>query len=119
MGATYAGKLHKDEASLDWSRPAVELDRQVRAFNPWPVAATTLAGEPVRIWQAQPSPGEVSPALAPGTVVTATGGRIIVATGAGLLELQALQFPGRKPLAARDVLNSRSLAGARFGAALA
>jgi methionyl-tRNA formyltransferase len=115
-GATYAGKLHKEEANLDWSRPAVELDRQVRAFNPWPVAVTTLAGEPVRIWQSQPLPDAASPEVAPGTVVTAADGRIIVATGAGLLELQTLQFPGRKPLAARDVLNSRSLAGARFGA---
>jgi hypothetical protein len=118
-GASYAGKLHKDEANLDWSRPAVELDRQVRAFNPWPVAVTTLAGEPVRIWQSQPLPGAASPDVAPGTVVTAADGRIVVATGAGLLELQTLQFAGRKPLAARDVLNSRSLAGARFGAGIA
>jgi methionyl-tRNA formyltransferase len=61
-------------------------------------------------------PGTASPDVAPGTVVAAADGRIIVATGDGLLELQTLQFPGRKPLAARDVLNSRSLAGARFGA---
>jgi methionyl-tRNA formyltransferase len=116
QGATYAAKLTKDEATLDWSRPAVELDRQVRAFNPWPVAVTTLAGEPVRIWQAQPGPGAAPPATEPGTVVEAADGRIVVATGSGLLELQTLQFPGRKPLAARDVLNSRSLAQVRFGA---
>jgi methionyl-tRNA formyltransferase len=116
QGATYAAKLTKDEATLDWSRPAVELDRQVRAFNPWPVAVTTLAGEPVRIWQAQAWPGAAPPATEPGTVVEAADGRIIVATGSGLLELQTLQFPGRKPLAARDVLNSRALACARFGA---
>jgi methionyl-tRNA formyltransferase len=115
LGATYADKLRKDEANLDWSRPAIELDRQVRAFNPWPVAGTTLAGEAVRIWQAQPWPGETPAAAAPGTVVIAAEGRIVVATGAGLLELQTLQFPGRKPLAARDVLNSRELAGACFG----
>jgi methionyl-tRNA formyltransferase len=116
QGATYAAKLTKDEAALDWSRPAVELDRQVRAFNPWPVAVTTLAGETVRIWQAQPWPGSAPPATEPGTVVEAAEGRIIVATGSGLLELQTLQFPGRKPLAARDLLNSRSLAQVRFGA---
>jgi methionyl-tRNA formyltransferase len=115
-GATYASKLHKEEANLNWSRPAIELDRQVRAFNPWPVAVTTLAGEPVRVWQAQPWPVAATPAAAPGMVVSAADGRILVATGDGLLELQTLQFAGRKPLAARDVLNSRSLAGTRFGA---
>ena len=94
-----------------------QIDRQVRAFNPWPVAETRLAGEQVRIWDAQPV-ADAATSLAqtvPGEIVTATEGRIVVATGQGLLELLTLQFPGRKPLQARDVLNSRPLAGSRFG----
>jgi methionyl-tRNA formyltransferase len=131
-GVSYATKLRKDEAEIDWTRSAVEIDRQVRAFNPRPVAETTLQGEQVRIWDAQPvalaaepaasaaSPeafaqphGGLAPA-SPGTVAVRQG-RIHVATGAGWLELLRLQLPGRKPVFARDFMNARSLAGARFG----
>ena len=118
-GATYAAKIRKEEARIDWSRPAVDIDRQVRAFNPWPVAETTLDGEPVRVWSAQrwgqtPSQEILNRGLTPGTVLDVPG-RIVVATGDGELELLQLQWPGRKPLPARDVLNARNLAGARFG----
>jgi methionyl-tRNA formyltransferase len=121
-GATYAAKIRKEEALIDWTRPAAAIDRQVRAFNPWPVAETRLGAEQVRIWESLPlaTPSPVAPFdLPPGSVLTAAGGRIVVATGDGALELLTLQFPGRKPLPAGDVLNSRALAGARFGAAAA
>jgi methionyl-tRNA formyltransferase len=119
-GATYAAKLSKEEARIDWSRPALEIDRQVRAFNPWPVAQSWLGAEQVRIWEAQPATAadeaRVGPVrYAPGAVVTTDAGRLLVATGTGLLELLRLQLPGRKPLAAKDLLNARSLSGARFG----
>jgi len=137
-GATYAAKIRKEEARIDWLRPAVDIDRQVRAFNPWPVAETTLDGEPVRVWSAQrcvwgqtpvknfltwgqtpgrgltPSQEILNRGLTPGTVLDVPG-RIVVATGDGELELLQLQWPGRKPLPAHDVLNARNLAGARFG----
>jgi methionyl-tRNA formyltransferase len=116
-GATYAAKIRKDEARIDWTKSAGEIDRQVRAFNPWPVAETRLGGEQVRIWEACPVTAENAeePQAAPGTVVKAPAGRLVVATGGGLLELLTVQFPGRKPLKARDILNSRPLGGERFG----
>jgi methionyl-tRNA formyltransferase len=116
-GASYAAKIRKDEARIDWSQSAEAIDRQVRAFNPWPVAETRLGDAQVRVWEARPVTGEIAagPHAAPGTVVNASAGRIVVATGQGLLELLTLQFPGRKPLKARDILNSRPLGGERFG----
>jgi methionyl-tRNA formyltransferase len=116
-GATYAAKIRKDEARIDWTRPADEIDRQVRAFNPWPVAETRLGDEQVRIWEACPVTAEFATEshAAPGTVLQAPAGRVVVATGNGLLELLTVQFPGRKPLKARDILNSRPLGGKRFG----
>ena len=120
-GATYAAKIRKEEARIDWSRSAAEIDRQVRAFVPWPVAETRLGDAQVRIWEARRVTGEaaVESHAAPGTVVQAADGRIVVATGDGLLELLTVQFPGRKPLKARDILNSRPLAGERFGEVMA
>jgi methionyl-tRNA formyltransferase len=116
-GATYAAKIRKEEARIDWSDTAMAIDRQVRAFNPWPVAETRLGEEQVRVWEARPAQQAQSTADAvpPGTVMHAVDGQLLVATGDGLLELLTLQFPGRKPLKARDVLNSRPLRGERFG----
>jgi methionyl-tRNA formyltransferase len=126
-GVTYAAKIRKEEARIDWSRSADEIDRLVRAFNPWPVAETTLDGEQVRIWAAAPenrghSPindpnPRMSPVL-PGTVLDVPD-RIVVATGDGALELLRVQLPGRKPVGARDILNARRLEGVRFGAVTA
>jgi methionyl-tRNA formyltransferase len=115
-GATYAAKIRKDEARIDWSLPALEIDRQVRAFNPWPVAETRLGAEQVRVWQAQPVDlGAGSAPGAPGAVVPGPANRLFVATGAGVLELLTLQFPGRKPLPAYEILKSRPLREAHFG----
>jgi methionyl-tRNA formyltransferase len=115
-GATYAAKIRKEEARIDWSQSALAIDRQVRAFNPWPVAETVLGDEQVRLWEVSPLPsGPADAAKTPGVVVKATAGQLIVQTGDGLLELVTLQFPGRKPLPARDILNSRPLGGASFG----
>jgi methionyl-tRNA formyltransferase len=125
-GATYAAKLKKAEARIDWTRSAAEIDRQVRAFNPWPVAETSLGAEQVRVWEARPvEPAQHSavvdptlpretPERLPGTVIEASG-RLLVTTGDGVLELLRLQLPGRKTLAAKEFLNARSLAGARLG----
>jgi methionyl-tRNA formyltransferase len=117
-GATYAAKIAKQEARIDWTRPAVEIDRLVRAFNPWPVAETRLAGEQLRVWEASPEREIGAVGIPPGTLL-AVPNRIVVATGDGALELLQVQLPGRKPVSARDLLNSRNLRGVRLDAATA
>jgi methionyl-tRNA formyltransferase len=114
--ATYAHKLSKDEATIDWSAPAIAIERQVRAFDPWPVAQTMLEGATLRIWSAEAeSEGDVEGSAVPGTVVGADRAGIRVATGSGALRITRLQPAGRKPMSAADYLNARHLDGARFG----
>ena len=104
-GVTYAHKLDKAEARLDWSRPARELANRVRAFNPWPVAEAELAGERVRIHAATAL--ELAHGQAPGTVLAAGREGIDVACGEGALRLLNVQREGGKPVAAADYLNAR------------
>ena len=101
--ATYAHKLNKDEARLDWSRPAVELERLVRAFNPWPICHSTLNGEALKVHAAQLGEGQG----APGSVLAADKNGLTVACGEGALRLTRLQLPGGKPLSFADLYNSR------------
>lgn len=102
--ATYAHKLDKAEATIDWKHGAVELSRQVRAFNPFPVAQTTLHGKVCRIWMAHALTGQAEP----GCVVSLTSG-ITVGCGNGLLKIEELQMPGGKRLSASDFLAGHSL----------
>ena len=104
-GVTYARKLDKAEAKLDWSQPAAQLANRVRAFNPWPVAEAELAGERVRIHAA--SALQASHDAAPGTVLAAGREGIDVACGEGALRLLQVQRPGGKAIAAADYLNAR------------
>lgn len=101
--ATYAHKLNKDEARIDWARPAVELERLVRAFNPWPVCHSTLGGESVKVLAAQLSTGQG----APGEILRASKDGLVVACGEQALCLTRLQLPGGKPLNFSDLFNSR------------
>jgi methionyl-tRNA formyltransferase len=112
QGVTYAAKIRKDEAVLDWRRSAIEIDRQVRAFNPWPVAQTQWRGQQLRIWQANPI-ADVTEAT-PGSVVAADAQGIRVATGAGLLNLTRIQLAGRRSVSAAEFLNAHPLDGAQF-----
>jgi methionyl-tRNA formyltransferase len=98
---------------IEWSRPAGEIARQVRAFNPWPVAETRWQGQQLRILEAEPR-GEGSTA-APGTVVEAANGRLAVATGSGSLEIRRLQLAGRNATSAAEFLNAHQLRGACLG----
>jgi methionyl-tRNA formyltransferase len=111
--ANYAEKLSKDEAKIDWSRSATEISRQVRAFNPWPVAQTPYEGQNIRIWMAHAIEGN-SPAT-PGTAVAESNEGIDIATGSGLLRVTQLQMPGGKPMSVQDFLNGRSLLNQQLG----
>lgn len=113
-GVTYAAKIRKEEAVIDWTRPARELDRAVRAFNPWPVAETSWAGQQLRIWQATPLAREHD--RAPGTVLSCGEEGIDVATGEGVLRLERVQLAGRKNVSAREFLNAHRIEGAVLGA---
>jgi methionyl-tRNA formyltransferase len=106
-GATYARKLEKSEAKLDWTQPAAVLARKVRAFNPWPMAEAVLAGERVRIHAAVPL--EAAHDAAPGSVLQAGRDGIDVACGEGALRLRVLQREGGRAITAADYLNARPL----------
>jgi methionyl-tRNA formyltransferase len=111
-GATYAHKLDKAEARLDFAQPAIVLERKVRAFNPWPVAEGGIAGEHVRIWAAHALPR--SHDAAPGSLLAVGREGITLACGEGALCVTALQRPGGKRISAVDYLNARpELRGAR------
>lgn len=112
-GATYAAKIRKEEALIDWSRAAVDIDRQVRAFNPWPIAETRLNGQQLRVWEAVPLANQSS--AAPGTVISTSTAGIEVATGAGTLQLTRVQAAGRKAMPAADFLKAHRPEGAVLG----
>jgi methionyl-tRNA formyltransferase len=142
QGVTYAEKINKAEARIDWSQDAVQVGRLVRAFNPWPIAETRLDGAQLRIWDAEvcgaevwgaevcglPAnqagrPGASVPARAdaagaatavPGTVLAAAPDGIDVACGRGVLRILRLQLAGRKSLCAREFIQGQRLDGARF-----
>ncbi|WP_350259626.1 methionyl-tRNA formyltransferase [Stenotrophomonas riyadhensis] len=105
QGVTYAHKLDKAEAKLDWAQDAGALARTVRAFNPWPIAEATLAGERVRIHGAVAL--EADHGQAPGTVLAAGRDGIDIACGQGALRLRVLQREGGKAITAADYLNAR------------
>lgn len=112
-GVTYARKIEKSEAPLDWSRPAALLARQVQAFNPWPVAQTQFEGRALRVWRAHAQ--QEAPNATPGTVIKADRGGIRVATGEGVLVLTEVQLPGKKPMSAAAFVAARDLSGACLG----
>ena len=101
--ATYAHKLGKADARIDWARPAAELDRLIRAFNPWPLAHARWQGQPLKIWAARPEAGSGQP----GEILDCSKLGLLVACGDGALRLTRLQLPGGKPLAFADLYNAR------------
>jgi methionyl-tRNA formyltransferase len=110
---TYAEKLAKSEAGIDWTTDAELLARRVRAFNPWPVAETRMDGQRLRIWEAEAL--ERQTAAPPGAVVAATAAGVDVACGQGVLRLTRMQLPGRRPVTAAEFINAMELAGRCLG----
>src|SRR5690606_24703265 len=119
VGVTHAQKLAKSEARIDWTHSARQIDRQVRAFNPWPVAETTLGGEMVKLLRSRtaaagpdcgthdaPPPAGARARALPGTVLGLAGHALQVQCGEGVLEVLELQRAGRKAVAARDFMNA-------------
>ncbi len=102
--ASYAAKIEKAEAEINWQEPAVVIARKIRAFNPWPVAFTQCQGETWRIWSAINIFQQSN--LAPGTIIDANKKGIQVATGEGILNILELQLPGGRPVSAADFLNA-------------
>lgn len=114
-GVSYALKIGRDEAAIDWNASATAADRRVRALDPSPGATTLLDGEPLKIWRAEPAIGRFG---APGTIVRAGGEGIVVACGEGALVVLELQRAGGKRLSAAAFLAGRGVApGTRLGAA--
>jgi len=113
--ASYAAKISKSEAHIDWTRPAVEIDRLIRAFNPAPGAYTTWNGQTLKIWRAEPALA-VSGTTA-GTIVQADHGGVVVAAGSGAIRLLELQRAGGRRMAPRQFLAGTPIdAGTRFEA---
>ncbi len=106
-GVTYARKIGKEEARIDWTRTWSEVDRQIRAFNPSPGAVTRVRGDDIKVWSAAPLPGESAPA---GAIIRVQGDGIDVGCGTGALRLRELQRTGGKRLAAGAFLHGYPLA---------
>lgn len=104
--ANYAHKLTKQEAALDWSLSATELDRQIRAFNPFPVAYFSEGKDRIRVWDAAVI--ETATKASPGTIIAVHKDAIEVACGSQALHLKQLQLPGKKVLSIKDILNGHA-----------
>ena len=100
----YAAKITKQEALIDWSQCAQILDRQIRSFNPFPAAYTTLDELRIKIWQAEPTPAS---GLTPGQIISADSAGILVSCGKQSLLLTEIQLPGKSRMAVSEVLKSR------------
>jgi methionyl-tRNA formyltransferase len=132
-GVTYAAKIAKDEAQIDWSGDALEIVRRIHAFNPWPIAETRLAGEPLKIYSARVAIGsEAAPSLhfaskepvealidtpvgQSGMILGLQDDAIVVRCGRGRVAISAVQRPGRRPISALDFAHSSPISGQRFG----
>jgi methionyl-tRNA formyltransferase len=114
-GARQARRLTKSDAVLHWTEAAARLDRQIRAYNPWPVAETTLDGAQLRCWLARPLPA-AGHGVEPGTVIASGAAGLDVQTGDGVLRLTSVQLAGRQRLPAGEFAHGHALPGKVLGA---
>ncbi|CDH05710.1 10-formyltetrahydrofolate:L-methionyl-tRNA(fMet) N-formyltransferase [Xenorhabdus bovienii str. oregonense] len=103
--ATYAEKLSKDEAKMDWHLPAIQLERCVRSFNPWPMSFFLIDEYPIKVWHAEAIAEQTT--QPPGTIIKADKKGIQIATADGILNITQLQSSGKKAMPAADFLNSK------------
>ena len=119
VGITYAAKIAKSEATIDWGQDAAHIERQVRAFNPWPVAETILDGERLRIHSAKASAAnesvKESKSHKNGDIVSVRDGIMLVNCSRGLLEVRQVQKPGGRVLAVSELAHNLDLTGRRLG----
>jgi methionyl-tRNA formyltransferase len=116
-GVTYAAKLEKAEGRIDWADRAIEIERKVRAFNPWPIAEARYEGEQLRVLRAK-AEMEESTRLGgqpPGTILSVSERALLVQCGMGRLAIFEVQRPGKRPVSARDFANTASLVGRQLG----
>ncbi len=106
-GVTYAHKISKEEAHVNWQADVQQIERQIRAFNPWPVAETLLDGERLRLWRAHTF-SAVDSGSPPGTILGLHEGAMQVACGRGVLAVEELQPPGKRRMTAADFMHGRS-----------
>jgi len=114
-GVTYAAKVEKSEARIDWSRDAASIERQVRAFDPWPIAETTLEGERLRIHSAVNMPVKSDKYIQSGSIVSVHDGIMLVQCGQGALGVQRVQKPGGRVLSVSEFAHNQRLAGRLLG----
>ncbi|MDQ2070897.1 methionyl-tRNA formyltransferase [Natronospira bacteriovora] len=111
-GVTYARKLHKSEADIDWQQSALTIDRRVRAFSPWPVAQTRWQDKQLRVHAARPVMEASGTA---GEVLKVDRDGVLVACGEGALRLERVQLPGKRPISGSDFANAGVQPGQRLG----
>lgn len=117
QGVSYAAKIDRSEARIDWQRSAEDIARQVRALSMWPVAATFWRGEQLRIWEAEPVVDTASARAAsqPGEVLGLEGERLMICCGQGVLGVTRLQLAGRRVIGAAEFARARPVVGAHWG----
>jgi len=103
--ASYAPKITKQDAVIDWHKPAIHIERQIRAFNPWPIARTEAGEQTLRVHQARALPQSTD--AEPGTILSLDASGMFVATGENILRVETIQFAGGKALSVSDWLNAR------------
>lgn len=114
-GVTYAHRINKRDGEIDWTRSAIDIDRQIRAYAGWPVAYTLYDGQPLRCWSAQLTEAETGGTHAPGAIVAADKRGLRVQTGDGVLLLTSVQLAGRKQVSGADFANAIATADIRLG----
>lgn len=103
--ATYADKINKSDAKIDWQDNAENIDRAIRAYNPVPVAFTALNEQTIRVWRAEVAGAQLSSTM-PGSIIAVEKSGILVQTGNGILRLLQLQLPGKKVLPVADLCHA-------------